>query len=62
MANWVGAADEQIAPSTTIATQYPNPSNLSDSLAYQDVAHLENSYWISMADTQDVKQAIMDYG
>ena len=62
MANWVGAADEQIAPSTTIATQYPNPSNLSDTLAYQDVAHLENSYWISMEDTQDVKQAIMDYG
>ena len=62
LANWVGAADEQIAPSTEVATQYPNPSDLSADLAYQDVAHLENSYWISMGDAQDVKQAIIDYG
>lgn len=58
MANWTGLVDENSAPYGLAA---PN-SALSDSLAYKDLVHMQQCRMISMTNSQDVKQAIMDYG
>ncbi len=61
LANWVGAADESVAPfdGLTQDTVY------ADSLAYADTAHLQNAYWINFKDVDAVniiKQMIRKYG
>ena len=69
IANWYGVADETTAPYTTIS-QYTKlqiekalAHTLPNSAAYsQDIAHLENAYWISMSDSTLVKQMIKQYG
>lgn len=58
LANWVGLVDETSAP-YGLATQ---SSALSNNLAYNDLVHMQQCRMISMTDSQDVKQAIMDYG
>ena len=57
---WEGLADE-----TTPALAYGNirPSGLPASYAYQsNVAHVQDCVWISTADRDAVKAAIMEYG
>ena len=57
LANWKGAVSEDYVPYTSNAG-----SPTIDDAYYHDIAHLQNFYRINMTDTQDVKQAIMDYG
>ena len=58
LANWQAGADESTAPYNSIST-----AGLDDSVAYQeDKVHLENAYWVPMAQPQYVKQMIMEYG
>lgn len=61
LANWVGAAEEAAAPfeGLTANTAYE------DDLAYSDIAHLQNAYWINFKDVDAVgvvKQMIQKYG
>ena len=58
LASWVGAADETIAP----YGQASGGSSLAEQYAYLDKAHLENAYFISMANMEDVKKMIMEHG
>lgn len=37
-------------------------AGLSESMAYQDKVHVQNFYKINMSDTEDVKNAIVNYG
>lgn len=60
LANWIGAADEDIAPYSSVTSD--SEATINAGLAYQDVAHMKNSYWINMKDRDDVKNAIMNYG
>lgn len=58
LSSWRGAADESVAP-------YGNASPtsvLDDSLAYNDIAHLQNTRVVSMKNSDDVKKLIMEYG
>lgn len=59
VANWYGLVDESIAPYDAIEEEIV----LKDEIAYNaDMAHLENAYWISMADRETVKKLIVEYG
>ncbi|MFP3156365.1 lectin like domain-containing protein [Lachnospiraceae bacterium ZAX-1] len=61
--NWTGAADEQEASYRSDAEKIDiGTKKLSREIAYQDTAHLQNAYFISMEDTNDVKQQIMKQG
>lgn len=67
LANWIGLADEQVAPydETNHLSNYNDktlPAPLDEELAYQDVAHLANSYWISPANRDGIKQELMNTG
>lgn len=59
LANWVGFADEQDVP-------YPRGEELvqspDTSLAYKDVAHLKNAYWLEPEDNNQLKTLIMQMG
>lgn len=59
LAKWVGASSESLAPYTKASTSVPT---LSQSLAYQDTAHLQNARFVSTADIESVKKLIMTYG
>ena len=61
LAGWVGAADEKVAP----VEDADGSNTYAEDLAYQDVAHLQNAYWINFKDTDAVrvvKQMIKKYG
>ncbi|MGN0151440.1 MAG: lectin like domain-containing protein [Wujia sp.] len=58
LASWCGAADEALAPYENASTV----STLPSSLAYEDVAHMQGAYIVSMENMDDVKKMIMDYG
>ncbi len=64
LSNWMGAADESVAPYKN-AAQYIR-SGLASNLAYKDVAHLTNyymaNYSTSAGDLNAVKKLIVDYG
>lgn len=61
LANWKGVVTETAAPYETIVSNAS--ATMSESLAYQsDLYHLENAYWISASDRNQVKQAIVNYG
>lgn len=66
LANWVGASDEANSSYDNASTYESTINELSDSqltnLAFTDVAHLQNSYWISHYDTTTIKQMIQTYG
>lgn len=55
LSNWMGAADESVAP-------YGSDEDLDEALAYQDIAHLKNAYWISAGNRQEIKAMIKEYG
>ncbi len=61
LANWIGAAQEEAAPFEGLS-----PDTVYDEgLAYADVAHLQNAYWINFKDVDSVnviKQMILKYG
>ena len=56
MAAGRAGATEAAAPNSSI------PAQLSDSLAYDGVARLQNSYWIDMSNSTLVKQMVAAYG
>ncbi len=58
LASWRGAADETVAPYEDVTTT----SALSSDLAFNDVAHMQNTYIVSMQNVADVKELIMEYG
>ncbi len=58
--DWMGAADESVAEYSMASSV--ESKGLSSSLAYEDSYHLQNFYYINSADTEQIKQAIMDYG
>ena len=58
LSSWKRAADESGAP-----YDYANPlMSLDKSLAYEDIAHLQNVNIVSMEDSDKVKSLIMKYG
>ncbi len=58
LATWRGAADESIAPYEDVSYS----STLSTDIAFEDVAHMQNAYHLSMQNMSDVKKLIMEYG
>lgn len=66
MARWTGVADEAADKSLV----YPNPDetkaaktlNIPQKLAYQNLVHMQNAYWINKADVSQIKAAVMEYG
>lgn len=61
LASWTGAAAEQTAPYEDAADAVTN--GLDDSIAYDDVMHLQGAYKINIAEEPDVaKQMITQYG
>lgn len=59
MAAWKAGAEESTAAYDSIAG---TNGILSDSIAFDNIAHLQNAYWINLNDTVTVKQMIMSYG
>ncbi len=60
LSSWRGAADEEKAPyinDNSLKLQKPD-----DSLAFDDIAHLQNTRIVSMKNSDDVKKLIMEYG
>lgn len=60
LASWIGVGNDSVAPYSTV-TANAN-ATLSTSLAYQDVLHLKNASIVSMKNTEDVKQLILNHG
>lgn len=61
LANWVGAAEEAMAPFESLSEH----TVYADDLAYADAAHLQNAYWINFKDVDAanvVKQMVRKYG
>ncbi len=59
MAAWKAGAAEGTAPYTSITS---TGGYLDDEVAFDDIAHLQNAYWIYLGDTTRVKDMIMEYG
>jgi len=63
LASWISPADETTMDYDDIATKYTGITSVDESYDYEAcVAHLQNSYWISMSDPDSIKQMIMEYG
>lgn len=66
LANWVSQADESTAEYKNAATYADTVSNYSDSekttTSFNDVAHLQNCYWLSYSDRDEIKEMIQNYG
>lgn len=65
LARWTGVADEAEDQSLV----YPSPEgtystalNIPQELAYTDIMHLQNAFWINKNDTDEIKKAVMKYG
>lgn len=56
LAGWIGAAEEEKAPFLS------GPQTHDNSLAYDDIAHMQNAYWVSASDRSYVKSLIQEYG
>lgn len=56
LANWVGPVEESKARFST------GPQEHDDSLAYDDIAHMQNAYWVKASDRSYIKSLIMEYG
>lgn len=57
LSKWVGAAAESTIPYSGAYQSYYN-----DALAYNDVAHMQNTRYVSNADMTSVKNLIQQYG
>lgn len=67
LARWTGPADEAYDPSLSypsrVRTESLTDISVARDLAYNgDAEHLQNAYWISIRNRQDIKKAIMQYG
>ncbi|MCR5635929.1 MAG: hypothetical protein K6F76_01940 [Clostridiales bacterium] len=63
LARWTSAVDEEINPQYAYANAKPSFSVDDKSEAYSlSSVHLENMYWVSPADKDDMKYMIMKYG
>ena len=58
LSSWRGSGDESIAPYENLTAT----SALDSSLAFNDIAHMQNTYIISMKNRSDVKRQIMTNG
>lgn len=65
MAGWKAGAAESVAPYASIRSTTPI-GKLPDSVAFNNVAHMQNAYWIPLSveasNQQLVKKMIMEYG
>lgn len=65
MAGWKAGAAESMAPYASIGNTSPI-GKLPDSVAFNNMAHMQNAYWIPLStepfDQQLVKKMIMEYG
>lgn len=60
LAQWIGPVSEEKMQYENIASSDFKPS---EAMAYGDtIAHLQNSYWVSMEDTDTIKTFIKNYG
>ena len=63
LARWTSAVDEEINPQYAYSNAKPSFSVDDKSEAYSlSSVHLENMYWVSPADKDDMKYMIMKYG
>lgn len=66
LANWVGAADESLAPYPSGSTKLPEEelkALVSKETAFQDVAHLQNAFQVNLQENRTIaKQMIQKYG
>lgn len=63
LARWNGVANEATHSSMKYSTAASAGSiNIADTYAFTDAMHLENAYWISGKDKNNIKRAIMEYG
>ena len=63
LARWNGVANEAMDSSLKYSAATSNGSiSIADSFAFTDAVHLENAYWLSSKNKNDVKRAIMEYG
>lgn len=58
LANWQGMVEEVKAPYEKASAS----SSLNDSLAYDDALHMQNVYFLSMKDKDEIKKMIMERG
>ncbi len=58
LANWVGFAHENVAPYNAKEM----PEDLEENVAYQNIAHLKNVYWVAPSDIDQIKSLIMKMG
>ena len=58
LSSWRGTGKESLAPYEEVTTD----SSLDTDLAFDDVAHMQNAYIISMRNMKDVKQQIVSNG
>lgn len=56
LANWVGAVEEAKAPFSS------GPQTHDNAIAYDDIGHLQNAYWVRASDRSYVKALIQEYG
>ena len=63
LSSWIAPADENVMDYDDISSKYYGVTSVDESYAYEScVAHLQNAYWVSLSDTESVKQMIMEYG
>ncbi|MCR5590476.1 MAG: InlB B-repeat-containing protein [Lachnospiraceae bacterium] len=63
LASWTGAADEKKVPYTSSSSVNAGTKIIDPALAYDDIAHLENIYEVSIhRNPESVKKLIMEYG
>lgn len=61
LANWIGLTEEKHAPYERVVENAS--AVLGDDTAYEkDALHLENAYWVSMKDIDEIKSLIKNYG
>lgn len=62
LASWISPANEDVMKYEDAST-YASAESVDAAFDYEaNVAHLQNAYWVSISDTDSVKQLIMDYG
>lgn len=63
LANWKGAASEELLPYNDESCERALEEGVDDSYAYEDVAHIKNAYFVNMKqNAQEAKKLIKEYG
>lgn len=63
LANWKGAASEEVLPYNDESCQNALEDGIEESYAYEDVAHIKNAYIVNLKENaQEAKELIKEYG